>query len=149
MAALAFVGALMLPTAIPAPPVLLATTQEIGFESSAYRGKYFNKSQEGYRECVEYREARHSYKANSYHVGTYQFTADLARGAVWMMAKEWAKDFGKATATAMRVTLHSVKPTKWSRAIWDQAFYTILNWNGRASGEAHWAAQRGFCTGAK
>ncbi len=152
MAALALVGALMLPTAIPAPPDLVATTQELGFEASAYRGEYFIKSQESYRECVAYREGRHNYAGtgnNGYHLGTYQFTADLARGAIWMMAKEWSKKYGKATARAMRVKLHKVKPTKWSRAIWDQAFYTILNWNGRGSGEKHWAAQRGNCAGAK
>jgi hypothetical protein len=149
MAAIALAGVMMLPTATPTPPTLTAISWEIGFEASAYQGDYFNKSQEGYRECVAYREARHNYKADSYHVGTYQFTDALARGAVWMMAKEWAKKYGKATAKAMRVKLHTIAPHKWSREIWDQAFYTVLNWQGKASGEKHWAVQRGFCSGAK
>ena len=149
MAAIALASVMMLPTATPASPALTATSWEIGFETSAYRGDYFNPSQESYRECVAYREARHNYKADSFHVGTYQFTDELAHGAVWMMAKEWASTYGKATAKAMRIKLHNIAPRKWSRAIWDQAFYTALNWEYKASGEKHWAVQRGFCSGAK
>lgn len=148
MAATALAVALMMPTVVNAPPPLLATSQETGFKSSAYQGDYYQANQETYRECVAFYEARHQYWTtgnNGAHLGTYQFTGALARGAVWMMAKEWAKDFGHSTAKKMRIKLHKIKPTKWSREIWDQAFYTVLNWNYPGSGEKHWAAQYGRC----
>ena len=120
----------------------------VGMRPSAYEGRYFNPADEEYRKCVAQLEARHNYGAtgsNGKYVGTYQFTRDLARGAVWMMAKEWRQEYGKATADAMRDTLHATDPTRWSRRVWDQAFWTVLNWDGVGSGERHWAAQRGRC----
>lgn len=132
----------------PEPPPLLAIEAETGAEPSAYRGKFFNQNQETYRLCVGEREGRHQYwgtGSNGYYVGTYQMTRALARGAVWMMAKEWRTEYGRETAKAMREKLHDTHPRKWSREIWDQAFYTILNWEGRNSGAHHWNGGRWSC----
>jgi hypothetical protein len=141
-------GALTLNPIQPTPPPLLAVVQETGPEPSAYRGKFFNQADEAYRLCVGQREGRHQYwgtGSNGFYLGSYQMTHELARGAVWMMAKEWRKLYGKEQAREMRETLHETKPTKWSREIWDQAFYTILNWEGRHSGAHHWAGGRYGC----
>lgn len=149
MAAAVMAAALIMgPATSDAPPQLIATGKETGPAPSAYTGKYYRASDDGYRRCVAYREARYQYwttGSNGRYVGTYQFTRALARGAVWMMAKEWRQQYGKTEARRMREQLHSTDPTKWSRAVWDQAFWTVLNWQGPLSGRHHWAAQRSRC----
>jgi hypothetical protein len=62
-----------------------------------------------------------------------------------MMEKEWAKQYGSKTAKAMRYRLQHIDPTKWSRTVWDQAFWTVLSWNGSLSGLKHWNGGRYHC----
>ena len=148
--AAALVAALTLtPAQMPVmPPPLFATVKETGPEPSAYRGKFYNPADEGYRLCVAQREGRHQYwgtGSNGLYVGTYQMTRALARGAVWMMAKEWRAEYGAALARKMRQALHSTHPRTWSREIWDQAFWTVLNWEEPRSGAFHWRGGRFHC----
>ena len=141
---------LITPAQLPTdPPPLTTATKETGAKPSAYTGKYFRAVDENYRKCIAQREGRHQYwvtGSNGMYVGTYQMTRPLARGAVWMMTKEWREKYGKKTARQMRITLHSTDPRKWSRAIWDQAFWTVLNWEGPLSGAHHWRGGRFSCS---
>lgn len=137
-----------LPAAPPEVGVPKAAPSQTGIAASSYRGRYYRPHQEGYRKCVAWREARGQYwttGSNGRYVGTYQFTRALARGAVWMMAKELRATYGKRLGRQIRVELHETDPTRWDRFYWDMAFYTVLNWNGVASGAKHWNAQRNHC----
>lgn len=148
MAAAVLAAALAVTPMADTPP-LYSFGQDQGAQPSAYIGKYFAPRDEPFRKCVAQREGRHQYwitGANGKYVGTYQMTRALARGAVWMMQREWAELYGPAKAREMRVTLHSTDPTRWSREIWDQAFWTVLNWSGPRSGARHWAGGRFTCT---
>lgn len=149
MAAAVLAAALAVVPMTDAPPPLFSPGQDQGSAPSAYTGRYYNPTDEGYRKCVAQREGRFQYwvtGANGRYVGTFQFTRALARGAVWMMAKEWADLYGPAKARDMRHKLHAVDPTRWSREVWDQAFWTVLNWNGPRSGAKHWRGGRFTCT---
>jgi len=137
------------PIAATEPPPVFAQGRIEGVMQSAYTGRYYIPRDEGYRKCIAQREGRNQYwttGANGRYVGTYQMTRALARGAVWMMQREWAHLYGPRKAHQMRVQLHAIDPTKWSREIWDQAFWTVLNWNGPHSGAHHWAGGRFHCT---
>lgn len=145
MAAL-LAGALTLTPAQDIP--LLADGKETGREPSAYTGHYYNPADEAYRQCVAQREGRFQYwgtGSGGMYQGTYQMTVPLAMGAVWMMQKEWTRLYGREQAKAMRQTLHDTPPRKWSREVWDQAFWTVLNWDGIRSGAHHWAGGRFHC----
>ena len=138
-------GALM---ASPTPPPLLADGRDTGRQASAYTGQHYNPADEPYRQCVAQLEGHFQYwgtGSNGLYQGTYQMTMPLAHGAVWMMQKEWARLYGRDTAKAMRQTLHDTPPRKWSREIWDQAFWTVLNWDGPRSGAHHWQGGRHHC----
>lgn len=148
MAAAVLAAALAVAPMADEPP-LFSPGRDQGAQQSAYVGRYYNPADEGYRKCVAQREGRFQYwttGANGRYVGTYQMTRALARGAVWMMAKEWADLYGPAVAKRMREQLHTVDPTRWSREVWDQAFWTVLNWSGPRSGARHWAGGRFTCT---
>jgi len=111
-----------------------------GYEKSLYRGKYYNKDQEHFRECVMYRESRHNYRAAnrvSSARGAYQFLDNSWRdGLVHMMIKESKKnDHG----LEKKLKSHFNKPIhKWNRYYQDRAFFTALNYNGKWSGKKHW-----------
>lgn len=149
MAAAVLAAALAVTPIANDAPALFTPGRDAGAQPSAYVGRFYNPDDEGFRRCVAQREGRHQYwvtGANGRYVGTYQFTRALARGAVWMMAKEWADLYGPAKARDMRKKLHAVDPTRWSREVWDQAFWTVLNWSGPRSGARHWAGGRFTCT---
>jgi hypothetical protein len=134
-------------TAGPAYPIDLYG-RDMGPEPSAYTGRYYSPADEPYRLCIAEREGMFRYYgtgSNGYYVGTYQMTRALAHGAVWMASREWADQYGKRTARTMRKALHNTDPTKWSRRVWDQLFYTVLNWEGPRSGARHWAGGRWPC----
>ena len=137
-----------MPAAPPEVGVPKAAASQTGVAASAYRGKFFKKKHEPYRMCVAQREGRGQYwgtGSNGMYVGTYQFTRALARGAVWMMAKELRRVYGDERGRAIRDELHGTDPTRWHRFYWDMAFYTVLNWEGDASGAAHWRGGRFHC----
>lgn len=149
MAAIVLSAALLAPTGTPTPPPTHATEQESGHEPSAYRGKYYSAVDEPYRVCVAQREGRHQYwvtGSNGMYQGTYQMTRALVRGAVWMAAVEWREVHGPKVARQMRKHLHATDPRTYSREVWDQLFWTVLNWDGPRSGAHHWAGGRFSCT---
>lgn len=113
-----------------------------GYEKSLYKGKYYNKSQEGFRKCVMRRESNFRYKAankTSSARGAYQFLDSKWReGLVHMMKKE-----SKETDDLLRTEadlLFDKKIHKWDRYWQDRAFFTALNWNGDWTGKKHWNA---------
>lgn len=147
MGAAVLAAALTLSPVMPSPIPLFGSTD--GPAPSRYIGRFYNSTDEPYRQCVAQREGRWHYSgtgANGRYQGTFQMTRDLVRGAVWMAAKEWAHLYGKPTAHLMRVQLHNAKPTTYSREVWDQLFWTVLNWDGPRSGAHHWAGGRFTCT---
>ena len=100
-----------------------------GYEKSLYRGKYYNKSQEGFRKCVMRRESNFRYKAankSSSARGAYQFLDSKWRdGLVHMMKKE-----SKKTGDLLSVEANGLfdkKIHKWDRYWQDRAFFTALN----------------------
>lgn len=146
MGAAVLAAALVIPTQ-SSPIPLFGSTDGPGM--SAYLGRYYYDADEPFRQCIAQREGRWNYDgtgSNGEYVGTYQMTRPLIRGAIWMAAKEWAHLYGKPTAKAMRVQLHNADPRTYSREVWDQLFWTVLNWNGPRSGAHHWAGGRFTCT---
>jgi hypothetical protein len=149
MAALALTAVLSMSTA-HTPPVAVPKTadSQMGIEDSAYTGDYYLAVQEPYRKCVAYHEGRGRYWGTSSmgkYMGTYQFTAGLARGAVWMMAPELKAIHGPVRGREIRDELHDTKPTLWHRHYWDMAFYTVLNWERVGAGTPHWRAVERRC----
>ena len=113
-----------------------------GWKTSVYRGKYYKSSQESWRKCVQKRESTYRYGAknrSSSASGAYQFLDSQWREPlVHMVYPELKKLHGKSTAKAMKKKLFAHPINKWSRAIQDQAFFTVLNYNGKWSGKNHW-----------
>ena len=139
----------LLAASIIFPIPLTVHDAPVGMAPSAYQGTYYNPADEAYRKCVAQREGRFQYGttgSNGYYVGTYQMTRALAKGAVWMMTREWRQEYGRETAQAMRDHLFTHDPTEWSREVWDQAFWTVLNWSDFRAGAHHWAGGRFTCT---
>lgn len=153
LAAAALAVALVVPAgSMPADPPAIKIAKshpnQTGVQDSAYRGDYYRADQEPYRKCVGQREGRHQYwgtGGNGYYLGTYQMSKPLTRGSVWMITKELRRTYGDKQGRAIRDRLFEVKPTKWNRFYWDMAFYTVLNWEHRASGAKHWAGGRFSC----
>lgn len=113
-----------------------------GYEKSLYRGKYYHKDQERFRQCVMKRESHHNYRAanrSSSARGAYQFLDNHWRdGLVHMMLKESKKkddQLHKDLKELFDKPIH-----KWNRYYQDRAFFTALNYNGKWSGKKHWNA---------
>lgn len=111
-----------------------------GYEKSMYRGKYYNKDQEHFRECVMYRESRHNYRAankTSSARGAYQFLElSWKDGLIYMMIKESKKS---KDGLIPKIKKLRTKPiVKWNRYYQDRAFFTAMNINGKWSGKHHW-----------
>lgn len=153
MAAILLATSLAMPTGsmpVQPPPTSVPKTapSQTGVEASAYEGEFYRPEQEPYRMCVAQREGRGNYwgtGSNGRYLGTYQMTAELASGAVWMMAAELRDAYGDKAGRDLRRELHDTHPTKWDRFYWDMAFYTILNWEAEGSGAGHWAGGRFSC----
>ena len=153
MSAFLLAAALTVPTGTPTtdpPPVAVPKTAEsqTGVEASAYTGRYYRPKHEPYRMCVAQREGRGNYwgtGSNGLYLGTYQMTAALASGAVWMMGEELREMYGDRLGRQIRRELHDTRPTLWHRFYWDMAFYTILNWEGEGNGAKHWRGGRFHC----
>ena len=119
-----------------------------GFKPSEYRGKYFKiNPANAFRKCVMWRESRNTYGARNHPsvssaAGAYQFLdipwRQRSGSLPWMLHKENKRVYGAKTATRIRLTLTRTPIEKWSRHWQDQAFYTVLNYNGPWSGWHHW-----------
>jgi hypothetical protein len=111
-----------------------------GYEKSLYRGKYYHKDQEHFRECVMFRESRHNYRAankTSSARGAYQFLDNSWRdGLVYMMIKESKKTDDGLSKNIRRLFDKPIQ--QWSRYMQDRAFFTAMNINGKWSGKHHW-----------
>lgn len=118
-----------------------------GWKKSVYRGKYYDGSQENWRKCVQKRESHHRYGAKSKvstASGAYQFLDSQWREPLaHMVYPELKKMYGKSTAKSIKERLFDNPISKWSRSIQDQAFFTVLNYNGKWSGKKHWSSQFG------
>lgn len=132
------------------PPVVTYKTDAVqtGVEASAYKGKYFRKSQEPKRKCIVRRESNgHYFSTNRSggYFGAYQMTKALAVGAGWMMREELRAMYGFTVGTEIARKLRRTEAHKWNRFYQDMAWFTIANWNGTGSGLKHWRGGRFHC----
>ena len=147
-AAAVAVALLLAPAAAPPAPLAGHVASQRGAAPSAYTGEYYNPIDEGYRRCVAQREGGHIYwlaTGNGYF-GTYQMTLALSNGAGWMVQPELVRTYGRKAGTRIARTLRSRPISDWNRHYADMAFWTVLNWEHRASGARHWAGGRWTCT---
>lgn len=125
------------------------TTDMRGIEPSLYRGDFFDPGAEDQRACIVKRESEGRYDvrggAGDRYFGAYQMNDDLADGATWMMLEEHKRILGAEPARELMEQLRGTPVTQWPRYWQDAAFYTIYNWEGPASGAAHWAGGRWSC----
>jgi len=136
------------PTHAPQVHMTKADPIQTGYQTSAYKGKYYHKSQERIRKCIGQREGRFQYWGTGSHglyQSTYQMTAPLVRGAAWMMGPELRKMFGKKTGDKIQYRLLHTQGKHWHRFYMDMAFWTVANWNGKGSGLHHWNGGRYAC----
>lgn len=119
-----------------------------GVESSLYRGRYYRGAVEAVRLCIVKRESEGHYDvvnpSGSYR-GAYQVSAELARGATWMMLKEHRALMGEASAERVMAGLRKKPINQWPRYWQDALFSTVANWDGTGSGLRHWAGGRWHC----
>jgi len=137
-----------MPAVPPAPTASVSDPDQTGRQPSAYTGRKYRAEHEQFRLCVAQREGRFQYGvtgSNGFYQGTYQFTSALARGAAWMMTAELRSAYPRQWR-AIRNTLLDTPMHQWSRFYQDAAFWTVLNWEGNASGARHWAGGRFQCT---
>ena len=113
-----------------------------GYEKSLYRGKYYDASQESWRQCVMWRESNYRYNLIGagynwpYH-GAYQFHNVIwKRGLIIMMAKESKETKDGLNGTARQLKHKNIN--EWNRYWQDRALFTALNYNGSYSGAHHW-----------
>jgi len=137
-------------TLAPAPQIHMTKADPIqtGIQDSAYKGKYYQKSQERTRKCIGQREGRFQYWGTGSHglyQSTYQMTAPLVRGAAWMMGPELRHMFGKKQGDKIQYRLLHTQGKNWHRFYMDMAFYTIANWHGVGKGLHHWNGGRYAC----
>ena len=114
--------------------------EHIGYETSAYQGKWYVASHEQTRKCIMWRESRFNYRAankSSSARGAYQFLDSQWRSSlVWMLLKEH-KEKRKELKALKGKPIH-----EWSRYWQDAAFWTA--WR-KGEGRNHWALQGNQC----
>lgn len=119
-----------------------------GVESSLYRGKFYRSAIEPKRKCIVDRESEGHYDVvnpSGAYRGAYQVSAQLARGATWMMLKEHKQLMGDTAAKQTLAKLRTKPMNTWPRYWQDAAFHTIANWEHTGSGIAHWGGGRWHC----
>jgi hypothetical protein len=125
-----------------------ATKDMRGVEPSLYKGRYYNRSVESVRLCVVRRESEGHYDvvnpSGSYR-GAYQVSAQLARGATWMLLKEHESLMGETNAKRVLSQLRKTPINKWPRYWQDALFHTVASWQHPGSGLRHWAGGRWHC----
>lgn len=121
---------------------------DVHLDDSTYRGEFYDPAQEPYRKCVAERESNgHAWsqsKSRTYH-GAYQMSTALWRGATFMMTPELKRQYGVEMGKRIARELRSIKASQAAMHWQTQAFYTVLNWDGRWSGKSHWAGGRWTC----
>lgn len=131
------------------PPLVAHRTSEIMTGPKLpYRGKYWRTSQRLVTLCIIKRESNNHWfstnRANGYF-GAFQFSRPLAVGATWMMQPELKHMFGKREGARIAAKLRRTEMHKWRPFFQHMAFATVYNWDGPASGKAHWAGGRWSC----
>lgn len=120
-----------------------------GWKTSQYRGKFYHRSQERWRKCIQFRESRHRYgAANSRSTarGAYQFLDSKWREPLThMIYPELRRMHGRDVAKSIQKTLQQNPIHKWSREIQDMSFYTVLNYQDMWSGKKHWYLYNSSC----
>jgi hypothetical protein len=119
-----------------------------GVEPSLYRGTFYRSTIEAKRKCIVDRESEGHYDVvnpSGAYRGAYQVSAQLARGATWMMLKEHKKLMGSKTAKQTLAQLRTKPMNTWPRYWQDAAFHTVANWEHTGSGIAHWGGGRWHC----
>jgi len=126
-------------TSIILTAVLATSPAHIGYETSAYKGKWYVAGHESVRKCIMWRESRFNYRAankKSSARGAYQFLdRSWRKGLVWMMLDEGGK--AKEIKSLRGKPIHH-----WSRYYQDRAFWTA--WR-KGKGKHHWSLQGNQC----
>lgn len=126
-----------------------AQMNDVHERDSSYTGRFYYADQEPYRQCVAEREANGRAWARGgggdNYYGTYQFSLPLWRGATYMMTPELKREYGDAKGKHIAVKLRALPPSKVATRWQTQAFYTVLNWEGKWSGKSHWKGGRWTC----
>jgi len=116
-------------------PVQPVTEPDIGYEVSAYQGKWYSAKWEPVRKCIMQRESRHNYRAknrSSSASGAYQFLDSQWRDSlVWILRRDTAKPHRYKLEKLREIPIN-----KWPRYYQDQAFWTV--WR-KGAGRHHWA----------
>ena len=152
MAAAVLAAALVLtPAADRDLPVLTApkSAEVMTGAKTPYRGKFWHKSQKAFTLCVLERESNnnwHSTARDFGYFGGFQFSKPLTRGATYMMTPELRKLYGKNKGVAIARQLRATEMHKWLPFFQHMAFATVLNWESKGSGVAHWAGGRWRCS---
>ena len=136
------------PQTAPQVHMTKADPIQTGIQDSAYKGKYYRKTQERVRKCIGQREGRFQYWGTGSHgkyQSTYQMTAPLLRGAAWMMGDELRQMFGKKQGNRIQYRLLHTQGKYWHRFYMDMAFYVVANWKHDGSGLRHWNGGRWVC----
>jgi len=136
------------PTHAPQVHMTKADPIQTGLQDSAYKGKFYNKSQERVRKCIGQREGRFHYwgtGGNGLYQSTYQMTAPLIKGAAWMMGPELRHMFGVTQGNTIQKKLLHTQGKNWHRFYMDMAFYTVANWHSMGKGLHHWKGGRYTC----
>lgn len=143
--------------ASPTPPAVVGKGYHnptmVGYEASAYTGKYYKRSggkaSEAYRKCVLMRESNGHYGARpefSTAAGGYQWLRPWYHALPHMIYPELSDMYGVAEAKRIRATLLRIGIPRYSRFYQDMAFYTVLSWEHKFSGAKHWSGGRWTCT---
>ena len=110
--------------------------EPVGWQASAYTGKWYAQKWEPIRKCISQRESRHNYRARSSistAAGAYQFLDSQWRVSLThMMMREARTQSERQDIKKLR---HS-PINEWSRYWQDRAFYTAFR---HGKGAKHWA----------
>lgn len=132
-------AAIALTVAITISP---ATDQSntLGWQASAYTGKWYAQKWAPIRKCIMDRESNYNYRARnktSTAQGAYQFLDSQWRISLTHMMMDEARSLSERQAIK---ALREYPIAKWSRYWQDRAFYTAFR---HGKGKHHWKTTEG------
>jgi hypothetical protein len=116
-----------------------------GVEPSTYKGQWYSKRAEEFRQCVIRRESHGNYRAVNHlgYAGAYQFGRDWQHGLPYMVAAELrAMGMWPKAAKRVRVILQRLPINRWSREMQDIAFFVAY---AHGKGMRHWYLAGSWC----